>query len=463
LGARVRDIVPEIADQIESTCRRVLATGQPALNVEVQGVNYTWLVSCCPLRFDDGSVMGACLAVQDITTWKATVEALRKKDEEVRRAQKMETIGRLAGGVAHEFNNLLQVIDGYTASAMGELSRPAQAHEDLAQVRKAVGRAATLSRQLLSFSRRQALQRTTVEFNAVVGDLVAMVRPLITERVSLEVHCDPSAGAVDADRGQLEQAFLNLCLNARDAMPYGGRLLLTTRSVTLSEPCWDAAYPFRPGRYVIFAAADTGVGMSAEVQSRIFEPFFTTKDVGKGTGLGLAMVFGIVQQHQGAICVQSQPGQGTTFQIYLPAGEEAPGPGISEERQPLERGRETILVAEDEPVVRLLLARILQEAGYTVMEASDGEEALQVLENRGSEISLAILDAIMPKLTGHEVYRRIQARSLPTRIMFCSGYDPETLQSDFTVDRHLRVIGKPFDSHVLLRTVREVLDETIAC
>ncbi len=470
LGARVRDIVPEVAYDIESACRHVLETGEPALNMEVHGVapdeargTYTWLVSCCPLRYEDGSVIGVCLAVQNITPWKAAVEALRTKDEEVRRAQKMETVGRLAGGIAHEFNNLLQVIDGYTANAMGELSRPEQALEDLAQVRKAAGRAATLSRQLLSFSRCQTLQRTTVELHEVVEDLVGMVRPLISERILLEVRCDASSGAIDADRSQLEQAFLNLCLNARDAMPHGGRLLLTTQSVTLSEPCWDASFSFRPGRYVVFSATDTGAGMSAEVQGRMFEPFFTTKEVGKGTGLGLAVVFGIVQQHQGAICVQSQPGLGTTVKIYFPAVEKPPTPGVRVELPPSLRGRETILVAEDEPVIRLLLVRILEEAGYTVLEASDGEEALRVFESRWSDISLVFLDAIMPKLTGHEVYRRIKASSLRTKIMFCSGYDPEILQADFAAENQLRVISKPFDSRILLRTVREVLDETTAC
>jgi signal transduction histidine kinase/CheY-like chemotaxis protein len=469
LGARVRDVVPERADQIEDACRRVLETGSPAWNIEVQGAggnaadsDSTWLVSCCPLRYDDGSVIGICMAVQDITPWKQTVDALLQKDEEVRQAQKMDMIGRLAGGIAHEFNNLLQVIGGYTASVMEELPAHTQAYEDLRQVRLAADRAAVLSRQLLSFSRRQVLQRTAVDLNQIVEELVRMVRPLISERIALEVNLDPSGGVIDADRGQLEQAFLNLCLNARDAMPCGGKLMLATESVTLHEPAWGSSFPFRPGRYVVFSAADTGVGMSAEVQRRIFEPFFTTKETGKGTGLGLAVVHGIVQQHHGAICVSSQPGQGAKFKLYFPAADKVPERDGTEDRTPSPRGWETILVAEDEPVVRSLVVHILEQAGYTVLAAADGEEALRVFEDRRRDISLVFLDAIMPKLTGHEVCRRIKAKCPETRIVFCTGYDPEIAQSEFSAEEQLRLIGKPFDARALLRVVRQVLDERTA-
>ena len=290
-----------------------------------------------------------------------------------------------------------------------------------------------------------------------------MVRPVIGEHIDLDTVLGADVGTVYADPGELQQMLLNLCVNARDAMPSGGKLLLRTECAILSGPSWDFEFQTEPGRYVVFSVTDTGCGMSHEVRQHIFEPFFTTKEVGKGTGLGLAMVYGLVQQHKGAIHVYSEPGRGTTFKVYLPSGGENNEDEFAVEPRLMPRGTETILVAEDEPMVRSFAVRTLEKGGYTVLAASDGEEALRVFEENRTAISLVILDAIMPKLTGHEVYRRIKAVHPETKVIFCTGYDPETAQSSFIVQENVALIEKPFDADTLLRAVREVLDEEAQC
>ena len=401
--------------------------------------------------------------VEDITDRQLAEESVRKKDEQLREAQKLEAVGMLAGGIAHEFNNLLQVIGGYTTYAMEDLSPKEQRYKDLQQVRTATDRAVALTRQLLGFSRRRILQPDNVDPNQLVGDLAQMLRPLVGDRISVEVVLREDIGIVYADSGELQQALLNLCLNARDAMPSGGTLLLSTDTVILTEPLWEPRFHIEPGCHVVFGVTDTGQGIPAEVQQRVFEPFFTTKEVGKGTGLGLAMVYGVVQQHKGAIHVYSEPGKGTTFKVYLPSGGDNREEEEAEQPVPAPRGRETILVAEDEPMVRSLAVRILEKGGYTVLVASDGEEALRLFKENRDDISLTLLDAIMPKLTGHEVYRHIKAEYPEARVLFASGYDPETAQSGFILQERLRLVEKPFDADTLLRTVREVLDEDTSC
>jgi PAS domain S-box-containing protein len=395
------------------------------------------------------------------TTSKVIID--HEAEEQLRQAQKMEAVGLLAGGMAHEFNNLLQAISGYTRFAMKGLFPEDQRYDDLQEVCKATDRASTLTRQLLGFSRRSALQPKCANPNDVVRDLAKMVRPLIGEQILLEVICDDDLGTLWADAGQLQQALLNLCLNARDAMPSGGKLLLKTESVVLGDTSWDYGFHTEPGRYAVFTVADTGCGMTPEVRQRIFEPFFTTKGVGKGTGLGLPMVYGTVQQHKGAIHVYSEPGKGATFKVFLPLTRQNHEADAVEEAPLPPRGTETILLAEDEEMVRGLAVRILQRAGYTVLAASDGEEALCTFMEKREAIALVILDAVMPKLTGQEVYRRIQDAAPRTKVIFCSGYDPETAQSGFMLQRRLRMIEKPFLEDTLLRTVREVLDEEVEC
>ncbi|HTU25570.1 MAG TPA: ATP-binding protein, partial [Pirellulales bacterium] len=387
------------------------------------------------------------------------VEAeLAQRDEQLRQAQKLEAVGSLAGGIAHEFNNLLQAIRGYTHFAMDGLAPDDARHQDLEQVLSASERAATLTRQLLGFSRRQRLERGDFNPSEMVNDLVRMLRPLIGEQIELQLSLADDSGLLHADRGLLQQMLLNLCINARDAMPQGGRLALKTERVALSDR-YCALHPAgKPGAYVVFSVSDTGCGIPPEMKQRIFEPFFTTKGVGQGTGLGLAMVYGCVQQHGGLINVYSEPNLGTTFKVYLPLAMNSEAATESPPTAPAVGGHETILIAEDEPLVREVAVRILGQAGYRVLAAADGAEAVKLLEAHQADVSLVLLDAVMPKLTGHEAYERIKLTNATLPVIFCSGYDPEVGHVKSLVEEGVRMVQKPFDPDLLLSTLREVLD-----
>jgi len=389
---------------------------------------------------------------------KRVEEKVRKQEEELRQSQKLEAIGQLAGGIAHEFNNLLQAIGGYTGFAMEGLAVEDRRYQDLLQVREATEKASALTRQLLSFSRRQKLDRRNIDLNQLIADLASMVRPFIGEYIELDVKEGTDIGLVHADPGELHQVLLNLCVNARDAMPSGGKLVLRTKNVTLGEAHGEFDPAMTPGRYVLVSVSDTGCGMSSEVRQRVFEPFYTTKEVGKGTGLGLARAYGVVQQHGGTVHVYSEPGNGTTFKMYLPISDAPADADNEEEKVPTASGTETILVAEDEEMVRNLAARILSDAGYSVVTASNGEEAVRLFDENRDGISLVLLDAVMPKLGGREAYHRIKEINPETKVVFCTGYDPETAQANAILEEELRLVEKPFDPAVLLRTIREVLD-----
>jgi two-component system cell cycle sensor histidine kinase/response regulator CckA len=415
------------------------------------------------VRDGNGKAMGASMIVRDITQRKQDQQAVQQKEQRLRESQKLEAVGALAGGVAHEFNNLLQAIQGYTKYAMEGLAIDERRYLDLQQVLDASDRAALLVRQLLNFGRRNKIERIEFDVNGLVSDMEMMLRPLIGEHIELRIDLYPQTVLVEGDAGLLQQTVMNLCINARDAMPEGGRLCIRTEKVVLNEAYCRAHVGITPGRYAVLTVADTGQGISKEVSGHIFEPFFTTKGVGKGTGLGLAMVYGVVQQHGGVIHVYSEPEQGATFKIYLPAV------GVEQmAREPAaeaaeHRGRETVLVAEDEPMVRDLEARILRGAGYTVLLASDGEEAQRLFEAHCDAISLALLDVVMPKRSGRTVYEEIKRLKPETKVVFCTGYDPETGQADFASDEGLRLMQKPVDPDVLLRTIREVLDDDEPC
>ena len=385
-----------------------------------------------------------------------------------RQAQKMEAVGSLAGGIAHEFNNLLQAIRGYTQFAIEGLSPGEPRYQDLELVLKSADRATVLTRQLLSFGRRQVLQRTHVDPNQVIADLMKLLRPLIGENIELVAQLSPEAVAVYADAGQLQQVLLNLCINARDAMPAGGRLVIRSQSLCISEGFCSSHPHARPGQHVLLSVADTGCGMTPQVKTRIFEPFFTTKKPGEGTGLGLAMVYGMVEQHGGIVDVYSEPNLGTTFKVYLPISARADAEAEHGDAEHPLGGKETILIAEDDAMVRDLTVRILRRAGYSVLVAADGAEAVELFETNADTISLALLDAVMPKLTGHQAYDRIKLKNPKFPVVFCSGHDPETTQVKLLVDQGVRMVQKPFDPDLLLRIVREVLDsqhqvETLQC
>jgi PAS domain S-box-containing protein len=382
-------------------------------------------------------------------------------------AQRMESIGALAGGIAHEFNNLLQAIRGYTQYAMVNLDPAEQRCQDLDQVLSAAERATLLTRQLLGFSRRQPLDRTVINPNNAVRDLAKMLRPILGEYIQLEVRLADDAGAVFADAGQFQQVLLNLCVNGRDAMPSGGRLLLQTSAVALPVRA-GALADLEPGRYAVVKVQDTGCGMTPDVQRRIFEPFFTTKEIGKGTGLGLAMAYGIVRQHSGALTVESAPDAGTTFSIYLPIVNAEGGTQSDVEMALTRGGSETVLIAEDEDVVRAFVLRALHDAGYQTFAAADGEEAVALFKQHSESIDLVLLDVVMPKLKGLAAYQRmIQIRpGIP--VIFCSGYDPTTDDAGLLAAEGQQLLRKPFDPATLLRTVRDALDsnrpsEVAAC
>ncbi len=382
----------------------------------------------------------------------------KRTEEQLRQAQKMEAVGQLAGGVAHDFNNLLQVINGYTEMAMEDLGPLHPIHETLKDVAQAGERAARLVGQLLAFSRRQVIKPENLDLNAVVASILNMLGRVLGEHIRIEFVPGRPLGTVQADRGQMEQVLMNLSVNARDAMPDGGLLKIETRNITM-----DAAYCRthtwgRPGSFVQLSVTDTGCGMDAQTVDRVFDPFFTTKEVGKGTGLGLATVYGIVRQHEGMVRVASEPGRGTVFQIYLATVEEAPVAAETQSEKPLRRGTETIVVAEDEAKVRELTRRILVNAGYTVLTAENGEETLRICEERGEAVDLVLLDVVMPRMGGKAVYQKLKSRYPRMRFLFASGYSAGALHTNFILDEGIELIEKPFDPKSLLGQIRAILD-----
>jgi CheY-like chemotaxis protein len=378
-------------------------------------------------------------------------------EDQVRQAQKMESIGLLAGGVAHDFNNLLQVIQAHAALARRPAVDAEARDTHLRNVLDAADRAGRLTRQLLAFSRRQPLKLEATDLADLVGRHLAMVRRVIGEDVTVELSAQPDLDQVRCDRTQIEQVLLNLCVNARDAMPDGGQLTLSLENVTMGE-AYVAANPWaRAGRYVALSVADTGRGMDAATRERIFEPFFTTK--GSGTGLGLAVVYGVVRQHSGLLRVYSEPGQGTTFKVYLPSVGRPAGSEKEAPREPAPGGHETILLAEDDAQVAAVTRGILESAGYAVQVAADGAEAVRLFHARPEAFDLLLFDLVMPIRSGREARDEIRRHRPAMPVLFCSGYDP---QDGRALGRSTEVgdpvIAKPYDPDALLRRVREVLD-----
>jgi PAS domain S-box-containing protein len=394
----------------------------------------------------------------DITERKRVEAEKEKLEAQLRQVQKMEAVGQLAGGVAHDFNNLLQVILGYVHILQADLGKDTAHGEVLDAVRQAGERAADLTRQLLAFSRRQIIQPVNLDLNDLIQDVLKMIRRVIGEDMELCYVPGDRLGTIYVDKGQIEQILMNLCVNARDAMPTGGTLTIETENVVIGG-AYCREHPWATeGRYVLLSVTDTGHGMDEATRTQVFDPFFTTKAVGQGTGLGLATVYGIVKHHDGLIHVYSEPGKGTAFKVYLPIVErsaEEVGPKVEEAAV---GGTETILVAEDEEMVRDLLSNMLQTAGYTVLMACDGEEALRVFEEHADAIDLAILDVMMPKLGGREVMDRIQARCPRVRFLFSSGYSANAIHTNFVIKEKLHLITKPYRRADLLRAIRERLD-----
>jgi signal transduction histidine kinase/DNA-binding response OmpR family regulator len=403
-----------------------------------------------PILSAGGERLGAVVVMHDITE-------RNRLEQQLRHSQKMEAVGRLAGGVAHDFNNLVTIINGYSEVLQYEMGPSGSAEELLGEIRKAGDRAAGLTRQLLAFSRQQVTAPRVLDLNAVVADVSKMLERIIGEDVTLTHEAAADLGPVRADPGQVEQVLLNLAVNARDAMPQGGRLVIRTANV---EPAaGDARLPeLRRGRYVLLSVSDTGCGMDAATKARAFEPFFTTKETGKGTGLGLATVYGIVKQSGGHVEVFSEPGRGTTFTVYLPRVDPAP-PASAEPtpgRSPF--GTETLLLAEDEEAVRTLAGCVLRMSGYTVLEAADGAEALRVAGRHAGPIHLLVTDVVMPGMGGRALADRLTAARPETRVLYLSGYTADEVVRHGVREAEVAFLQKPFKVDALILKVREALD-----
>ncbi len=382
----------------------------------------------------------------------------RQLEEQLRQSQKMEGIGQLAGGIAHDFNNLLTTVLGYSDMALSQLSAHDPIREDIEEIRKAGERASALTRQLLAFSRKQVFEPRVLDLNALLADSSRMLARLIGEHIRLVTRLEPELGSVRADPGQVEQVIVNLVVNARDAMPEGGTLTVRTENVDVDAASSRRHFGIEPGRYVVMAVADTGVGIDPETQKRIFEPFFTTKETPRGTGLGLATVYGIVSQSGGQIFVASAPERGATFAIYLPRVEKPAEVTGAAPAAPLRGGTETILLVEDEDAVRGLTRRCLEASGYTVLQASSAEEAIDVASRFDGRLDLLLTDVVMPGASGPELSRRLHERRPGTRVLYVSGYTDAAMASHVALDAGASFLQKPFTPETLARKVREILD-----
>jgi len=448
--------VPEpAAGQWEQSIRRVLETGQ-LIDAEdafptPDGLRY-FHTRLTPELAQDGSVYSVLSVARDVTE-------RRSLEAQLLQAQKMEAVGRLAGGVAHDFNNVLTAIMGYSELALDALPEEHPEHNHIEEIRNAGERAAALTRQLLAFSRKQILQPEVLCLNEVVSGMTKMLRRMIPEDVELVAVLDPALDRVKLDPVQMEQVLMNLAVNARDAMPKGGKLTLETANAELDVAYTKSHPEVQPGHYVMLAVSDTGCGMDRETQARIFEPFFTTKEKSKGTGLGLSTVYGIVKQSGGSIFVYSEPGKGTAFKIYLPRVEEVLEPQrASAGPRELPKGTETVLVAEDDETIRRMIYEILQYAGYAVLEAGRGEEALRLAGEHAGPIHLLITDMVMPGMGGRDLARRLAALRPGVRVLYVSGYTDDAIVRHGVLESGLAFLQKPFKPEALLLKVRETLD-----
>ncbi len=390
---------------------------------------------------------------------KTAEDALRKSEDQLRQAQKLEAVARLAAGVAHDFNNLLTAIGGHSELLLSQLDPSDSRRKHAEQVEKCASMAAALTRQLLIFSRKQVIEPRVLELNEVVRNIEKMLRRLIGEDIEFTATLDPAAGHIKADAGQIEQVIMNLAVNARDAMPKGGKINVTTAVVTRDSARLKNLPGLSPGSHVMLAVADTGTGMTDEVKAHLFEPFFTTKPAGKGTGLGLATCFGIVQQNAGHIEVQSELGRGTTFRLYFPQVQKSvePAPVRNTVTKPV-GGTETVLLVEDEPCVRELAVTALRERGYRVLEAANGEEGLRVAREHNRKIDLVLTDVVMPLMGGMEMADALRQANTGMKVLFTSGYTEDALGHHGVLRPGIEFLQKPYLTAALARRVREVLD-----
>ena len=407
----------------------------------------------------NGTPRESVIVSRDITERRQTEEKMAALQEQLAQSQKMEAIGRLAGGIAHDFNNILAVIQGYSDLCLRNIPKEDSLREDIQAITNAVKRAANLVSQLLTFSRRQTMEMEVIDLNPLLRDLEKMLCRVIGEDIELVTILADDLGRIKADSGQIEQILLNLAVNSRDAMPSGGKLTIETTNVTLKET-YNQGHPgLAPGHYVMVSITDTGLGMSQEVKERIFEPFFTTKEMGKGTGLGLSMVYGIVKQSGGHIRVDSEPGKGTVFRVYLPRVDE---PAVEVEEKEIggaPLGKETILVVEDEEEVRRLAVRILERHGYRVLEASCVEDALVLCKDCREPIHMVLTDVVMPEMSGPQLAEQLLFLHPQLKVLYMSGYTDNAIVHYGMLKDGVSYIQKPFTIDGLARKMREVLDK----
>ncbi len=445
--------------------RQVIENGTSKLLIEEpqttpKGNTITLLTSKLPLLDSSGVIVGVLGTYYDITDRKRAEAEREKLQSQLQQAMKMEAVGRLAGGVAHDFNNILTVITGYSELLLQNTGNDSPMREDMEEIKHAAERAASLTQQLLAFSRKQIIEPKVVSLDGLVTEMHKMLGRLIGEDIELQTIIGKSLGSVKVDPGQFQQILMNMVVNARDAMPDGGKIVIETANVDLDEG-YCALHPYvKPGRFVMLAVSDTGTGMSEEVKARIFEPFFTTKERGSGSGLGLAMAYGGVHQAGGTIEVYSEVGFGTTFKIYLPrVAREAPAPAYDEHPAELPGGTETVLAVEDEASVRALCVRILEQLGYRVLQARNGAEAIAEAQGYGDRIDLLVTDVVMPGMSGRELAMQVVLIHPEMKVLFTSGYTNDMISRQGILDEGVLFIGKPYTPLALARKVREVLDE----
>jgi PAS domain S-box-containing protein len=455
---------PEEARRIRKLMSESAHRKQPFRNLEHKtlrpdGTVFWQQVSGIPMFNKDGDVSGYRGTASDITERKRAEQEMAALQEQLRQSQKMEAIGQLAGGIAHDFNNLLTIISGSAQLSLLDLQEGDPLKTNLEEIRRASDRAADLTRQLLAFSRKQILEMKVLDLNQILGKLDKMLRRVIGEDIALEVIPAELLGKVKADPGQIEQVLMNLAVNARDAMPEGGKLTIETANVELDEEYARRHIAVKPGSYVMLSVSDTGMGMTPEVKERLFEPFFTTKEMGKGTGLGLSTVYGIVKQSGGNIWVYSEPGQGTTFKVYLPQVDEPLEELREEEIREIPRGSETVLVVEDEETVRKLAVRILKRQGYKVLEAEDGGKAFMLCEKYKEPIHLILTDVVMPGMSGRKLAERLKEIHPEAKVLYMSGYTDNAILHHGVLEPGIQFLQKPFTVEGLSRKVREALDK----
>lgn len=449
INSRTREPIGNPAEKVLATGKTVALDNHTIL-ISKGGSEHQIADSGAPILNIEGTAIGVVLVFRDVTYEYALQEQLRQ-------SQKMEAVGQLAGGIAHDFNNLLQAILGYGEIALEASAQGKPVHDSIEQIIKAGTQAKIMTGQLLAFSRRQVLEMTLLDLNEVVTDITKIITRLIGEHITLNIRKESELRVTKADRGQIVQILTNLCINSRDAMPDGGTITVETANVNFSGQFCKKHVWARPGSFVLLSVADTGCGMNTETIKHVFDPFFSTKEVGKGTGLGLSTVYGLVQQHEGIIRISSELNKGATVKIYLPVTESTVK-ASSQASDAIPKGSETILLAEDDELVRNVCTRMLEKGGYKVISAGNGEEALQMFSKHQDEIKLALLDVLMPIMGGKKVYDRIREVCPEMRFLFASGYSMNAIHTNFILDQGISLLQKPYGSTDLLKKVREILD-----